>query len=134
LRGKPTIAQLKKLYAKAWWTAGRDAQGIASVLRHSDVCACAWLGEELIGFARVSTDFSYRAVLWDVIVDGAHQGRGIGSELVRAILGDPRLAAVESFWLFTTDKQTFYRRFGFKAYPKNVMVWRRHVPQRPAPR
>jgi N-acetylglutamate synthase-like GNAT family acetyltransferase len=100
------------------------------VLSHSDLFATAYRGRTLVGFARVSTDFAYRAVLWDVIVDPAHQRGGLGSALVRSILDDKRLADVESFWLFTTDKQAFYRRFGFKGYPKNVLVWRRHVPPR----
>jgi predicted N-acetyltransferase YhbS len=134
IRRKPTVQALKRLYARAWWTAQRQEKGIQAVLKHSDLFATAWDGKELVGFARVSTDFAYRAVLWDVIVDAAHQRLGLGSRLVRAILDEPRLAGVESFWLFTTDKQPFYRRFGFKAYPKNVMVWRRHVPPRkPAP-
>ena len=130
VRRKPTAQALTQLYRKAWWTAGRDEKGIRTVLKHSEVCATAWAGGTLVGFARVSTDFAYRAVLWDVIVDGGYQRQGMGTSLVRAILEDPRLSSVESFWLFTTDKQPFYRRFGFKAYPKNVMVWRRHVPAR----
>lgn len=134
LRRKPTAAALKALYARAWWTAGRDEKGVRAVLRHSDLFATAWHGARLVGFARVSTDFAYRAVLWDVIVDGDYQGKGLGGTLVRSILGEPRLRSVESFWLFTTDKQPFYRRFGFKAFPKNVLVWRRHAPPRGAGR
>ena len=129
-RRKPTVHALKRLYAGAWWTAERREEGIRSVLKHSDLIATAWEGEDLVGFARASTDFAYRAVLWDVIVDADHRRLGLGGRLIRAILEDARLGGVESFWLFTTDKQPFYRRFGFKAYPKNVMVWRRHVPPR----
>jgi ribosomal protein S18 acetylase RimI-like enzyme len=129
-RRKPTVAALKKLYAQAWWTAERGDKGIATVLKHSDVIATAWDGRRLAGFARASTDFAYRAVLWDVIVDPAYRRSGLGSRLVRAITEDPRLKGVESFWLYTTEMQTFYRSLGFKAYPKNVMVWRRYVPAR----
>lgn len=128
---KPTVRELQKLYALAWWTAGRDASGVRAVLKNSDVVATAREGKALVGFARASTDFAYRAVLWDVIVHPGRQRLGLGSRLVQAVLGDPRLAQVESFWLFTTDKQPFYRRIGFKGYPKNVMVCRRHVPARP---
>jgi ribosomal protein S18 acetylase RimI-like enzyme len=129
-RRKPSAQALKRLYAKAWWTAERDPAGIRAVLKNSDLIATAWIRGELVAFARVSTDFAYRAVLWDVIVDTEHQRRGLGTRLVRAILEDARLAKVESFWLFTTDKQAFYKSFGFKTHPKNVMVWRRHVPAR----
>jgi GNAT superfamily N-acetyltransferase len=129
-RRKPSAAALSRLYSTAWWTKGRGPQGVKAVLRHSDLFATAWAGGRLIAFARVSTDFAYRAVLWDVIVDGSHQRRGLGGRLVRSILADKRLAGVESFWLFTTDKQPFYSSLGFKTYPRNVMLWRRHIPGR----
>ena len=129
-RRKPTPAALSRLYATAWWTKGRRPQGVRSVLRHSDLIATAWTGSRLVAFARVSTDFAYRAVLWDVIVDSGYRSRGLGRALLRRVLDDRRLAGVESFWLFTTDKQAFYRRLGFRLHPKNVMVWRRSVPPR----
>ncbi len=131
LRRRPSPAQLEALYAQAWWTADRDRAGVRAVLKHSDLIATAWQGRTLAGFARVSTDFAYRAVLWDVIVRSDLRRSGLGTRIVRAVLDDPRLAGVESFWLFTTDKQAFYRRFGFRAYPRNVMVWRRRVPPGP---
>lgn len=127
-RRKPDLRALKALYADAWWTAGRGDAGIRSVLAHSDLFATAWQGRSLVAFARVSTDFAYRAVLWDVIVSRRLQRRGLGTKLVSAILKEPRLKDVESFWLFTSDKQAFYRRFGFATHPRNVMVWRRTIP------
>ena len=128
LKRKPSAAALKGLYRQAWWTAGRGDAGIAAVLKHSDVMATAWANRNLVGMARASTDFAYRAVLWDVIVHPEWRRRGLGTRLVRAVLDDPRLAGVESFWLFTSNQQAFYRRLGFRAHPRNVLVWRRSVP------
>lgn len=122
---RPKPAALKGLYAHAWWTKKRRAPDIARMLKHSNLTLCAWQGAELVGFARVTTDFAYRAVLWDVIVHPAHHREGIGSRMVRAVLKSPKLKSVEGIWLFTTDKQPFYKKLGFKPYPQNLMVHRR---------
>jgi N-acetylglutamate synthase-like GNAT family acetyltransferase len=60
-------------------------------------------------------------VLWDVIVDPSQAGRGLGTRVVKALLGHPRLRTVDQFWLYTSDKQGFYERLGFQAYPGNTM-------------
>ena len=118
----PSAAALKSLYAHARWAKDRQVAGIRRMLANTDLFLCAWKGRELVAFARVSTDYTYRAVLWDVIVRQGHQGQGLGSALVKRLLGLRKLAKVGAFFLFTTDKQAFYRKLGFKPYPKNLMV------------
>ena len=93
-------------------------------MKHSDLVVTAWDGSKLVGFARVSTDFCFRAVIWDVIVHVDQHRRGIGSRLIKAVTTSPDLSQVEGFWLFTTDKQPFYKKLGFKFFPKNLMVYR----------
>lgn len=95
------------------------------MLRHTPLFFTAWEAGTLVGMARATTDFAFRAVLWDVIVDPAFARRGIGSQLVTRFLKHPRLKTVESFWLSTTDKQRFYAKFGFKLRPKNIMVYKK---------
>ena len=85
----------------------------------------AWDGAKLVGMGRAGTDFTFRAVLWDLIVDPEYAKRGIGSRLVQCFLKHPRLKTVESFWLFTTDKQAFYKKLGFSLNTENVMIKRR---------
>jgi N-acetylglutamate synthase-like GNAT family acetyltransferase len=121
---KPSAVQLKGFYAHAWWTKGRSLAQVRSLLKHSDLIVTAWEGRELVGFARVGTDFCFRAVIWDVIVHPGQHRRGIGSRLIKAITSHPKLAGVESFWLFTSDKQPFYKKLGFEFFPKNLMVYR----------
>jgi len=124
---RPSATQLKRLYAHAWWTKDRSLAKIRRLLQHSDLVATAWDGSDLVGFARVSTDFSFRAVIWDVIVDSQQHRRGIGSRLVKAVTAHTKLKSVESFWLYTTDKQPFYKKLGFKFFPKNLMVYRKPI-------
>lgn len=94
------------------------------MLQHTDFTICAWDGERLIGFGRVLTDFVYRATIWDVIVDRAYQGRGIGTEIVTRILHHPQLERVELFWL-CTRRPGFYERLGFSSKEQTGMVWNR---------
>jgi N-acetylglutamate synthase-like GNAT family acetyltransferase len=94
------------------------------MLRHTDLTLCVWDGDRLIGFGRVLTDFIYRATIWDVIVDRAYQGQGVGTEIVRRILNHPRLKRVEHFWL-CTRRPGFYEKLGFSSKEQTGMVWSR---------
>ena len=66
--GRPGARALLDLYQHAWWTRERTLAQVSRLLKHSHLCVCAWNGRQLAGFARVSTDFTFRAVIWDVIV------------------------------------------------------------------
>jgi predicted N-acetyltransferase YhbS len=123
---KPTVKQLQELYGFAWWTKDRRDKDVAKLLRQPQVLLTAWDegGRILVGFARVITDFTYRAIIADVIVHPAYEGRGLGSKLVKLALKDKRLKTVAGFWLYTTDKQAFYKKLGFELSPKNLMILR----------
>ena len=77
-------AKLVRLYQQAPWAKGRILEDAREMLRHTDVAVMAWDGDVLIGFGRVLTDYVYRATIWDVIVDKAYQGQGIGADIVEA--------------------------------------------------
>jgi GNAT superfamily N-acetyltransferase len=60
-----------------------DAAQIAGMLAHADVIVTARAEGLLVGVSRAITDFYYCTYLSDLAVDAAHQGRGIGRELIR---------------------------------------------------
>lgn len=60
-----------------------DIDAIRGMLRHADVIATARVDGRLVGVSRAITDFHYCTYLSDLAVDEAHQGRGIGRELIR---------------------------------------------------
>jgi GNAT superfamily N-acetyltransferase len=121
---------LQALYEHAPWAKGRTAEGIRRMLEATDYQFSAWDGDRLIGFARVLTDCVYRATLWDVVVHPDYQGRGIGEELMNAVLSHPVLSKVEKFWLNTRDKATFYEKFGFVRSDQGMV---RENPQKRGP-
>jgi GNAT superfamily N-acetyltransferase len=97
----------------AWWN---------SAIRWSVPAAKA----VLLGFARATGDAVYRAVIWDVVVDPAHQGQGIGRQLVETLIAHPLLNTVERVYLMTTFQQGFYEQLGFVKNASTTMVLTRN--------
>jgi N-acetylglutamate synthase-like GNAT family acetyltransferase len=118
-------ALLVELYDHAPWAKGRTLEKVRDMLARTDVALSVWDGSRLIGFGRVLTDFTYRASIWDVIVNPDYQGQDIGTQIMQRILNHPALKQVELFWLCTRDKQTFYEKLGFSANEQTGMVWAR---------
>lgn len=59
------------------------------------------------------TDAATFAHLMDVFVLTEHRGRGIGKELVRAVMSHPDLQGLRKFTLHTADAHSLYEQFGF---------------------
>ena len=47
--------------------------------------------DNLIAFARVLSDFTFKAFVFDVIVDKEHREEGVSDKLLNAILKHPKL-------------------------------------------
>ena len=66
--------------------------------------------KNLIGFARIITDFVTTFYLMDVVIDEAYRGQGIGKMLMDEIMKDVgHLYGI----LHTDSAQGFYERYGF---------------------
>lgn len=80
---------------------------------------------ELLGFTRVLTDFTYKALLFDVIVAESARGRGLGDVLVTTVRRHPRLQQVKHFELYCLpDMQAFYQRHGFDSALGDIALMR----------
>ena len=66
------------------------------------------------GFARLLTDYAFRAHLGDVFIHPDARGRGLGKGLVAAILAHPELVTVTHWTLTTADAHGLYARYGFR--------------------
>jgi ribosomal protein S18 acetylase RimI-like enzyme len=92
-------------------------------LARSEAVVSLWRGKRLVGFGRATSDHSCRAVLWDVVVAGDLQGRGLGRQVVEALLAGPCVRSVERVYLMTTNSAGFYRQLGFQqADPQQLLV------------
>jgi len=110
------IQELHELYQSEWWTKGRELADIRRMLEGSDVviALCEPDTKRLIAFARVLTDYVYKALIFDVIVAASHRGHGLGRALMEAVVSHPRLKAVRHFELYCLPELIpFYRQWGF---------------------
>jgi N-acetylglutamate synthase-like GNAT family acetyltransferase len=108
--------QLLKLQHSAAWCRHRSVEQLTKAIHNSQLLITAWEGERLIACARVLTDYVYRAVVFDVIVHPDYQGKGLGRQVMEQIVNHPSLKEVEYYFLYTADKQGFYRRLGWQEY------------------
>ena len=102
------------LNENTFWSKGRNTKQICKMLSNSTVVVSLWNRKKLIGFGRATSDFVFRAVLWDVVIAPDHQGLGMGKLLIEAILKHKKINSVEKIYLMTTNSTDFYKQFGFK--------------------
>lgn len=115
------------LYSGEWWTADRKFDDVMSMVRHSDlVLGCCASDGKLIGFARVLTDYIFKAMIFDVIVHRDVRGHGLGKAIIDRIVGHETLQSVASFELYCPERLIpFYEKLGF-AKGSATLLFRGH--------
>jgi ribosomal protein S18 acetylase RimI-like enzyme len=120
------VLKLQRLLDKhAFWAQGRSHADLRRLLAGSAAVVSLWRGRRLVGFGRASSDGLCRAVLWDVVVAGDLQGRGLGRQVVEALLRSPRLQGVERVYLMTTNSAGFYEQLGFEQVESQKLLLKR---------
>tara|TARA_Y200000002_G_C22509599_1_gene590717 strand:- start:203 stop:661 length:459 start_codon:yes stop_codon:yes gene_type:complete len=114
---KPTngLIKLQRLLNKnAFWIKHRTIHDLKKCLANSDVIISLWVGDEIVGFGRALTDGIYRGVLWDIVIDQNHQGKGFGKLIVNNLLSSKKIKNTKKLYLMTTNKKLFYSQLDFK--------------------
>ena len=114
---KPTngLSKLQKLLdSNAFWAKSRTINDLKKCLANSDIIVSLWVGKEIVGFGRALTDGIYRGVLWDIVIDKNHQGKGFGKLIVKNILSSKKIKNTKKLYLMTTNKKLFYSQMDFK--------------------
>ena len=114
---KPTngLNKLKKLLdSNAFWAKNRTTRDLKKCLANSDVVISLWVDSEIVGFGRALTDGIYRGVLWDIVIDKNHQGKGYGTLVVNNLLSSKKIQNTKKLYLMTTNKKLFYSQFDFR--------------------
>jgi len=114
---KPTngLNKLKKLLDRnAIWAKNRTIKDLKKCLANSDVIISLWVDNEIVGFGRALTDGIYRGVLWDIVIDQNHQGKGFGKLIVKNLLSSKKIKNTKKIYLMTTNKKLFYSQLDFK--------------------
>lgn len=98
----------------AFWAKKRTINDLKKCLANSDVIISIWSDNEIVGFGRALSDGVYRGVLWDIVIDQNHQGRGYGKLIVKNLLNSKKIKKTKKIYLMTTNKKVFYSLLEFK--------------------
>jgi ribosomal protein S18 acetylase RimI-like enzyme len=110
------VEQLHALYQLEWWTTGRSLEDVRLVVSSSSLIVGFVESDSgrLVGFCRLLTDFVFRGMIFDVIVAEDWRGKGLGRQLMDAVIGHPRLERVRALWLCCRKEMApFYEKSGF---------------------
>ena len=114
---KPTngLIKLQKLLNNnTFWAKNRTINDLKKCLSNSDVIVSLWVDNEIVGFGRALTDGIFRGVLWDIVIDQNHQGKGFGKLIVKNLLSSKKIKNTKKLYLMTTNKKLFYSQLDFK--------------------
>ncbi len=110
------IEKLHLLYQNEWFTKGRDLADIKAMLEKTSFVFgfCRSNTNEMIGFARVISDFVYKAFVFDVIVDPNFRNKGMGQYIMNTIFENPILEKVSHIELYCPENLvSYYKPLGF---------------------
>ena len=120
------IEQLHALYQGEWWTRGRSLEDTTKCVFGSQICIgiCSE-SDDLIGFVRVLTDFTFKALIFDVMVTQSERGKGLGNKLLSLVKNHEHLKSVKHFELYCLPEMlSFYEKHGFSANVGEIKLMR----------
>ena len=119
--------QLFELYKREWWTRGRSFENVISAFDNSDlVFGCVSDDNELIACSRVLSDYTFKAIIFDLIIKASHRGQGLGRMMLDQVMNHSALSKVKSFELYCPDHiAPFYEKYGFEKSGSNLLTLQR---------
>lgn len=103
------------------YSTGLPLERFPIVIQNS-ICFSVFHAGKQIGFARVISDDSEFASLWDVFIDEPYRHQGIGQALLKYIFQHPRLRGIFRWFLMTEDAHGLYQKFDFKTETYNPYI------------
>ncbi len=102
LISKDKVCELLKT---TYWANNRKSEITKKAIENS-ICIGIYLDKEMIGFARIVTDYATMYWLCDVIIEEKHRKKGLGKKLIESITG---------------DAHGLYEKYGFKKVGEKYM-------------
>ena len=106
------VADVMEIFSQAEWTKNRTTEDVQKMKSNSDFMVLIKQDNSPIGFARVITDYTYRAFIEDVIVLPVYQFCGIGKLMIHQIenlLKEYNIPRIE----LSTNKTQFWEKVGY---------------------
>jgi len=127
----PTVRDLKPedapaltaLYGEYDWWADREVDRVRQALAETAVAVGVEDDGDLVASARVLTDFTYYATVYDVIVAADCRGEGVGVTLLDGVVDHPDLQDVPGLTLLCRRGLiSYYESVGFELFDREVDV------------
>jgi predicted GNAT family N-acyltransferase len=120
------VMNLLEIYKEEKWTKNRKIEDVKRMLEKSWIITIIDSNNgKIIAFARVLSDFVYRAFIYDVIVAKEYRGLKFGKLIVNSILCHSDFKNVERIELNCVDKNVmFYKKLGFEKVPEGTNLMR----------
>ena len=121
-KSKLQIDIIHRFLTETYWAKGRTVDEVETTIDNS-LCFGVYLNDEQIGFARVVTDYTVFAYLMDVFILPQYRNNGYSKQLMKEVIGHPRLKNCGGWLLKTSDAHGLYKQFGFTEIknPEKVM-------------
>ena len=114
---------LTALYGDYEWWDDRTTEDVRRALVETGVAVGIEADGELVAAARVLTDYTYYAKVYDVIVAADSRGEGHGERLIEAVVDHPDLQAVDGLALnCRAGLVGFYESVGFERFDPEMEV------------
>ena len=112
----PPVDQFVALFKTTGWSCDATQAEFAEALANSWYVVAAYAGERLIGAGRIVTDKVMHAMIYDLVVDPAFHGQGIGTQILDRLVTKCLEANIRDIQLFCAKgKRAFYEKRGFAA-------------------
>ena len=116
------VEEVERLLKMTYWADTRPIEKIRKSMDNSECYGLFIEGiDQLVGFARVITDYATTYYLCDVIIDNEYQHNGLGKALVSHIASMPKYAELRGL-LVTKDAHGLYEKYGYEIINNRAMM------------
>ena len=106
------VDKVFELLENSYWAKSRKRESTIKAIENS-ICVGIYFKKEMIGFARLVTDYATMYWLGDVVINEKHRKKGLGKKLIELITKMKELDGLFGL-LATKDAQELYEKYGFK--------------------
>nr|YP_009589074.1 GCN5-like N-acetyltransferase [Corallina ferreyrae]QBL75590.1 GCN5-like N-acetyltransferase [Corallina ferreyrae] len=123
------LYELEQLCDTVGWVR-RPLKKVKTAIEHSFLTVSLFYKNnnqtKMIAFARATSDNTFNATIWDVVVHPEFQRKGLGKILIKEVITELRYSDINTITLFA-DPQVinFYKNLGFIPDPDGIkgMFW-----------
>ncbi|MBU8932681.1 MAG: GNAT family N-acetyltransferase [candidate division Zixibacteria bacterium] len=119
----PDPVEYLELFETTGWNSKYrvDSVELSHALANSWYLVVAYDGDQLVGVGRVVSDGVLYGMIYDMIVRPSHQGKGVGSTILRMLVEECKSAGLRDIQLFSASgKTSFYLNRGFVERPEDA--------------